>query len=170
MGDSVGKGLIPFRIGGGKGLVLSRHRISITCLRIAFGAIWVWNTLFLALHLTTNTTPTYVRQIITSSQQAGQYISLWSDFWQHVATQYPVGFILICTVGTGLVACGLLFGLLTNLTCGLGSVLALLFWSTQLVSLIPTGVQASDTGMLLVFLLAFLGFIISNAGQMFGAE
>jgi hypothetical protein len=70
----------------------------------------------------------------------------------------------------GLVACGLLFGLLTNLTCGIGSLLALFFWSTQLVSLMPTGVQASDTGILLVFLLVFLGFIISHAGQMFGAD
>jgi hypothetical protein len=112
----------------------------------------------------------YVRQVVTSSQQAGQYVSQWSDFWQHVATRHPVGFIFICTVGMGLVACGLLFGLLTNLTCGMGSLLALCFWSTQLVSLMPIGVQASDIGMLLVFLLVFLGFIISHAGQMFGAD
>jgi hypothetical protein len=148
----------------------SWSRISIVGVRIAFGGIWAWNALRFAQYLTTNASTAYVRQVITSSQRAGQHISLWGDFWQHVATWHPAGFILICVVGMGLVACGLLFGLLTNLACGIGSVGVLFFWSTQLVSLVPAGIQAGDTGMLLVFLLAFLGFILSGAGQMFGAD
>src|SRR5436189_6049682 len=107
MADSVGS----FHTGIGKGQVPFRHRISLTCLRIAFGAIWAWNTALLARHLIANTSSMYIRQVVTSSQQAGQHISQWSDFWQHVATRHPVGFILICTVVMGLVACGLLCGL-----------------------------------------------------------
>lgn len=164
MANNVGKGLAPFRH------VPFQHRISITCLRIVFGAIWAWNTLLLARHFITNTSPIYVQQVVTSSQHSAPYISWWSDFWQHVATSHPTGFILICILGMGLVACGLLFGLLTNLACGIGSLFALFFCSTRLVSLLPVGVQAGDIGVLLVFLLAFLGFIISGAGQMFGAD
>jgi hypothetical protein len=133
--------------------------ICILCVRIIFGSIWTWNAWLLGHCLTTQAASMYVRQMITASQQHGQHILLWGDFWQNIATQYPVGFILFCVVSVGLVAGGLLCNLFTRLISAIGSILALFFWSTQLVSLVPS-VQADDTGVLLVFLLAFLGFIL----------
>ena len=133
--------------------------ICILCTRIAFGSIWAWNAWLLSQCFTTQAASAYVRLMMSASQQSGQHISPWGDFWQHAAIWHPVGFILICVIGTGLVACGLLSGLLSKLTCGVGSVCALFFWSTQLVRLVP-GIQAGDTGVMLVFLLAFLGFAL----------
>lgn len=148
----------------------SWRRTSIICLRLAFGMLWTWNTLLLAWQLTAHTASMYVKQAITASQTAGLPMPSWSAFWQQAATGHPTSFLFICTVGMGLVACGLCFGIFTNLTCCSGGALALFFWSTGLIKLLPVGVQANDIGILLVFLLAFLGFAISGAGQIWGLD
>jgi hypothetical protein len=148
----------------------SWSRICILGVRIAFGGIWAVNTVLLTRYLTVQASSAYVQQMILSSQQAGQHSSSWGGFWQHVAVWHPTGFVLLCIAAMGFVACGLLFGLFTNLICVMGGICAFFFWSTQLVNLLPIGVPAGDTGVLLVFLLAFLGLSLSGAGQICGLD
>jgi uncharacterized membrane protein YphA (DoxX/SURF4 family) len=113
----------------------------------------------------------YYLSILTQAAHGQtQIATTWFNWWLHIAQFNLPGFSLaigLLEVGVGLC---LISGTLTRLACGVGMALALsggigaglLHTSTEPISF--------DLGILIIFLLAFFGLWLSNAGEHFSYD
>lgn len=143
---------------------------TLAALRIAFGLLWA-----ISAWLTVQAASISALQhsLTLATRNSTLLASPWLSFWFHIAVANPTGFTQGIALLEGCVALGLLGGVLTNLTCGMGIALAILGWSTRGQALIaPVGLSAlaGDPGIALICILACVGLSLSGAGQCVGLD
>jgi uncharacterized membrane protein YphA (DoxX/SURF4 family) len=111
--------------------------------------------------------------LLTLTQAAHSQIpiaTLWFDGWLHIAQLNLQGFSLVVgllEIGVGLC---LITGTWTRLACGVGLMLTLVGGIGAGLLHTSSGAISFDIGVLLIFLLAFIGLLLSNAGQHFSYD
>lgn len=93
--------------------------------------------------------------------------------WLTVAQLHVHPFTICIAAAETVIACALICGALTNLACALAIFLTLLGCIGNAATGALTmffGPGYFDPGIMLVFILAFLGLSLSNAGQLYGAD
>ncbi len=147
--------------------LVARRNKSIAAVRIAFGVLW-------ACDAWLKWQPAFINDFARFSTQSinGQppVMSAWFTFWSHVVNLNAHGFAHGVAIGETCIALCLIFGVFTNLACGAGILLTLLGWATLdgLGGLFGRG--SIDIGLIIVYVLVFLGLILSNAGQTLGVD
>lgn len=142
-----------------------RHTI-ITILRIACGVLCIYDAW-------QKWQPGFAGKYLAELQQASSsqfpLTATWFTCWFSLAHLDIYAFTsVIAIIEIGL-AIGLICGMLTNLACYTGTVLAL---SGCIGSGYISGaaIPTLDYGVIIIALLSFIGLIISNAGQPFGVD
>ena len=94
----------------------------------------------------------------------------WFMLWLHVAQINLAGFSLVLGLLEVCVGLALITGTWTRLACGVG--LALTLSGSMGVGLLhpSSGMVTFDVGVLIIFLLAFSGLLLGNAGQHFSYD
>jgi thiosulfate dehydrogenase (quinone) large subunit len=136
-----------------------RQRIAVG-VRVVFGCIWAINAWLVWQSAIQDTLTSYLPGAAVQRSMA------WIGFWLHVVSLNPRLFAFILAAGKASIAIGLLFGILSNLTCLAGILLLLCLYATGGGSL-P---GASDNGVLIVYMLVFIGLFLGNAGGIFGMD
>lgn len=135
--------------------------------RIAFGVVWAidaqfkWRPAFL-FHFASYLT----------DAQAGQpaWVKGWIQLWLNVINISPVGFAVIVALLETALAVALLLGVMTNLTCWVGAVFALVIWATAEGFGGPYTVGATDIGTSIIYAMVFVMLYLSNAGNYLGLD
>ncbi|WP_126556966.1 DoxX family protein [Dictyobacter kobayashii] len=94
----------------------------------------------------------------------------WFAWWLHVAQLHTQAFVVGTLLLELCLGICLICGLLTNLSCLVGMFLTLLGCMGTGMFAGFFGQGSLDVGVLVVFLLAFLGLILSRAGQYVGLD
>ncbi len=147
--------------------LVARRNTLIAAVRIAFGVLWACDAWF-------KWQPAFITNFAQFSTQSinGQppVISAWLTFWSHVVSLNAHSFAHGVAIGETCIALCLIFGAFTNLACSAGILLTLLSWATLdgLGGLFGRG--SIDIGLIIVYVLVFLGLILSNAGQTLGVD
>ncbi len=147
-------------------LALWRRR-GTAALRILFGGIWAFNAWFAWQLAFAANVPGYLTRNVTDQPPI---IAAWMTFWTHIVNLHPHLFAFLVATGATLIALGLIFGFLNNLTCGTGMILSLFIWSTAEGLGKPYGPITADVGVMILSLLLFAGLLLSGAGQIYGAD
>lgn len=97
-------------------------------------------------------------------------IRAWIGLWAGLVGAAPHAFGYAVALGETAVAIGLVLGLLSNLTCGVGALLALMIWSTAegFGGLYHAG--ATDVGTAIIYALVFAGLFLAQAGRHLGLD
>lgn len=147
-------------------LITWRVRI-ISLLRVICGCfclydIWnKWQVGFSHYYLLTLTQAAHSQTPIATS---------WFNVWLHIAQLNLPGFALVVGLLEVCVGLCLITGTWTRLACAVG--LGLTLAGSIGVGLLhtTTGAVSFDIGVLIIFLLAFIGLLLSNAGQHFSYD
>ncbi len=146
---------------------LLQPRTCITILRLLFGCMWAYDAW---LKWRTDFGDTFIHYLTLANQGQTPVIATWLTFWSHIANQHPHFWAYGIVLGEICIALGLLCGALTNLVCSIGMILALLTWSSLDGWGGLFGRGTIDGGIIVVYVLLFLGLMLSNAGQTLGLD
>lgn len=140
---------------------------AIGVVRIIFGVIWLVDAWF-------KWQPDFVQKFtdyLTETLQ-GQpaAVRAWLDFWVSVVNINPHVFAHIVAVGETLVALGLIFGVLSNLTNVAGAFIALVIWSTAEGFGGPYQAGSTDVGAAIIYALVHAMMLITKAGDYVGLD
>ncbi len=138
-----------------------RQRITVG-VRVVFGCLWAINA-WLTWHSAVQ--DTFAGYFTKAEVQQHPGLA-WISFWLHAVSLNPRLFAFILAAGEAGIAVGLLFGVLSNLTCLVGIMLSLCLCATAGGS-VPGG---NDDGVLIVYMLVFAGLFLGNAGSIFGMD
>ncbi|GER90829.1 hypothetical protein KDW_49910 [Dictyobacter vulcani] len=142
-------------------LVAWRWRI-IVLLRVLMGCFCVGDA-WLKWH--TNFESAYLSLLTHAASSQTPVTSIWFDSWLHIAQLNAHAFVAIVMLLEICLGVGLICGAMTRLTCGGGIFLTLLGgMGTGLLNGF-FGQGSFDVGVMVVFLLVFVGLLLSNAGQ-----
>jgi len=136
-------------------------------LRIAFGCVWAIDAAFKWQPGFANNFTGYLTKAM-----AGQppIVAAWIGFWLHIVSINPHLFAYLVAMGETCLAVGLLFGVLSNLTCVVGILLSFMIWSTAQGCGGPYGPGSTDIGVSIIYVLVFIGLFMGNAGLTFGID
>jgi uncharacterized membrane protein YphA (DoxX/SURF4 family) len=112
----------------------------------------------------------YLLTLAQAAQSQTPIATSWFNWWLHIVQSEPQGFSLVVgllEVGVGLC---LITGAWTRLACGVGLVLTLSGSIGAGLLHTSSGTISFDIGVLIIFLLAFSGLLLSNAGQHFSYD
>lgn len=148
--------------------VLSPWRLqAIGVLRIVFGLVWAVDAWF-------KWQPDFIHNFTgyLSGAQEGQPLIVhhWIGFWINVVGVDPRLFAYLVAVGETAVALGLILGLFSNLINVVGTVLALVIWSTAEGFGGPYKAGSTDIGAAVIYVLVFAGLFLSRAGLYVGLD
>ena len=136
-------------------------------LRIVFGVIWGIDAWF-------KWQPDFIHNFTTylSGAQEGQPLVVhhWIGFWINVVGVDPHLFAYLVAVGESAVALGLILGLFSNTTNAVGSLLALVIWSTAEGFGGPYQAGSTDVGSAIIYVLVFAALFLARAGLYVGLD
>jgi thiosulfate dehydrogenase (quinone) large subunit len=141
---------------------------SVACLRIAFGLVWSvaawlkWQPAF---------QNAFVNQVTGARDGQPQAVQAWISWWGNLMSTNPLLFArLEASLETSL-AVLLILGLLNNLTCIMGILLALTIWSTAEGFGAPYQPgKSTDVGTALPYALLFALLLVLSAGRYYGVD
>jgi nitrite reductase (NO-forming) len=141
---------------------------AIAALRVAFGLLWAfaawckWQPAF---------QNTFVSQITKAQSGQPLIIQTWLSWWVNFVSINPLLFARLEALTETALAIGLIFGLLSNLTCVVGMMLSIGIWSTAESFGGPflAGVT-TDIGTALPYALLFGTLLVVSAGLYYGAD
>lgn len=145
-----------------------RWRLRVTvALRITFGLVWAIDAWFKAQ-------PAFVQNFIGYLVQARASRSAalvsWLTFWLHIVKLNPPLFAYTVVAGESCIALCLLLGACFNLTCFAGVAVSILIcWTAQGFGS-PYGPGSADIGVLMIYVLIFVGLFLGNAGSICGVD
>ncbi|GCE16158.1 DoxX family membrane protein [Tengunoibacter tsumagoiensis] len=144
-----------------------RRQQTVAALRILFGVLWAWD----AWQKWQSPFVAHVARYLTEeAYYASPFFRSWLTFWGSIGRAQPSGFAYSLAIGEACIAFGLMSGTLTNLTCCTGILFTLAGWSTLNLFGGLIGNSGNDPGIILVYLLALLGLLVSNAGKTWGTD
>ncbi len=143
-------------------LALWRRR-GIAAVRVLFGCIWAFNAWFAwQFSFASNITGYFAHTVSNQLPMIAE--------WMHIVTLHPHFFAYLVALGETLLSLCLIFGLLNNLTCGIGMILSLSLWLMAEGSGGPYGLVSTDVGVMITSVLLFMGLLLGGAGQTFGMD
>ncbi len=136
-------------------------------LRIVFGFFWAVDAWF-------KWQPGFVNKFVDylSSALEGQpiVVQTWINFWINIIKVDPRFFAYLVAIGETAVAIGLIFGLFTNLTYIVGTLLSVAVWTTAEGFGGPYIAGTVDIGAALIYVPVFAGLFLANAGLYYGVD
>ena len=136
-------------------------------LRILFGIVWGIDAWF-------KWQPSFVggfKDYLTSAQQGQPWpVHHWIGFWINTVGVDPTVFAYLVAAGETAIAIALIVGVFTNLTAVLGTLLAVVIWSTAEGFGGPYKAGSTDIGAAIIYVLVFAGLFLSYAGTYFGFD
>lgn len=135
-------------------------------LRILFGLVWGIDAWF-------KWQPDFVnnfKDYLTSAQQGQPWpVHHWIGFWVNTIGVDPKVFAYIVAAGETAIAIALL-GVFMNLTSVIGTLLAVVIWSTAEGFGGPYQAGSTDIGAAIIYVLVFAGLFLSQAGLYYGLD
>lgn len=136
-------------------------------LRIVFGLVWAVDAWF-------KWQPDFIHNFTDylSGAQDGQPLLVhhWIGFWINVVGVDPHLFAYLVAIGETAVALGLILGIFSNLTNVVGTLFALVIWSTAEGFGGPYKAGSTDIGAAVIYVLVFAGLFLSRAGLYLGLD
>lgn len=153
---------------GGEFSPLASWRLKgIGILRIVFGIVWGIDAYF-------KWQPDFVDNFTSylTGAQADQPwpVHHWIQFWVNVVGVDPKLFAYTVAVGETAIALALILGVFTNLTSVIGTLLAVVIWSTAEGLGGPYQAGSTDIGASVIYVLVFAGLFLSSAGLYYGFD
>lgn len=152
----------------GPGLPLARWRLTgIGVLRIVFGLVWAVDAWF-------KWQPDFINNFTDylTGAQADQPLLVhhWIGFWINTINVDPTAFAYLVAIGETAVAVALIVGAFTNLASLVGTLLALVIWSTAEGFGGPYEAGSTDIGAAIIYVLVFAGLVLSSSGLYLGLD
>ncbi|MHB8487609.1 MAG: hypothetical protein ACYDC4_00230 [Candidatus Dormibacteria bacterium] len=136
-------------------------------LRIIFGVVWGIDAWF-------KWQPDFINNFTSylTGAQDGQpaFVKGWINFWINIVKVDPHVFAHGVAVAETLIAIGLLFGVLSNLTNIAGILLTVVIWTTAEGFGGPYVPGSADIGSAIIYSLVFVGLFLSSAGLYLGFD
>lgn len=136
-------------------------------LRIVFGLVWAVDAWF-------KWQPDFVNNLTTyltgNTDDHSAWVHGWISFWIDIINVNPTLFAYLVALGETAVGLGLLLGLLSNLTYGVGIFLSLIIWTTAESFGGPYRAGATDIGAAIIYVLVFVGLFLASAGLYYGLD
>lgn len=138
-------------------------------LRITFGLVWLIDAWF-------KWQPDFIHNftgyLTDASAQAGQpgWVQGWINFWINIVKVDPHVFGYIVAAGETAIALALIFGLFSNLTYVIGTLLSVVIWTTAESFGGPYTAGSTDIGAAIIYVLVFSGLFLSSAGLYVGLD
>ena len=152
----------------GNGAALAPWRLTgLGILRIVFGLVWALDAWF-------KWQPDFIGNfsdyLTGAAKDQPAAVKSWIDLWINVVNVDPHVFAHAVAIGETLVALGLIFGVLSNLTNLGGILLSVVIWSTAegFGGLYTAG--STDIGAAIIYALVFVGLFLSSAGLYLGFD
>jgi uncharacterized membrane protein YphA (DoxX/SURF4 family) len=136
-------------------------------LRILFGVVWIADAWFKWQPEFVNKFSDYLTGALDGQPAS---VQVWINFWIQIVNVNPHVFAHIVAVAETLVAVGLVFGVLSNLTNVGGTLLTLVIWSTAEGFGGPYVAGSADIGAAIIYVLVFAGLFFANAGMVAGFD
>ena len=152
----------------GNGAALAPWRLTgLGILRIVFGLVWALDAWF-------KWQPDFIGNfsdyLTGAAKDQPAAVKSWIDLWINVVNVEPHVFAHAVAVGETLVALGLIFGVLSNLTNLGGILLSVVIWSTAEGFGGPYTAGSTDIGAAIIYALVFVGLFLSSAGLFVGFD
>ena len=136
-------------------------------LRISFGLAWAVDAWF-------KWQPDFIHGLTSylTGAQEGQpgWVKDWIGFWIDIVKVNPRAFAYVVAVGETAVAIGLLLGAFSNATYLVGSMFAVVIWTTAEGFGGPYTPGSTDIGGAIIYVIVFGGLILSSAGLYLGID
>ena len=152
------------------GLPIAKWRLNgIGVLRIVFGFVWLIDAWF-------KWQPDFIHNftgyLTDASAQAGQpsWVQAWINFWINIVKVDPHVFGYLVAAGETAIALALIFGLFSNLTYVIGTLLSVVIWTTAESFGGPYTAGSTDVGAAIIYVLVFAGLFLSSAGLYLGLD
>ncbi len=136
-------------------------------LRIAFGLVWAIDAWF---KWQPDFVHTFVNYLSGALEGQPAAVQAWIHFWINIVKVNPHFFAYLVAIGETAVAIGLIFGLLSNLTCIVGMLLEAVVWSTAEGFGGPYVAGSVDIGAAIIYVLVFAALFLTNAGLYYGVD
>ncbi len=136
-------------------------------LRIVFGLVWAVDAWFKWQPDFISGITDYLTGAVKDQPAA---VQAWINLWINVVNVDPHVFAHAVAVGETLVALGLIFGVLSNLTNLGGVLLSVVIWSTAEGFGGPYTAGSTDIGAAIIYALVFVGLFLSSAGLYLGFD
>jgi uncharacterized membrane protein YphA (DoxX/SURF4 family) len=94
----------------------------------------------------------------------------WIGFWINTINVDPTAFAYLVAIGETAVAVALIVGAFTNLASLVGTLLALVIWSTAEGFGGPYQAGSTDIGAAIIYVLVFAGLVLSSSGLYLGLD
>lgn len=136
-------------------------------LRIAFGLVWAIDASF---KWQPDFAGGFTEYLTSALKGQPSLVQAWISFWVNLVKVDPAGFAHVVALGETLIALGLIFGVLTNLTAVGGTLLALVIWSTAEGFGGPYQPGSTDIGAAIIYALVFVALALTRAGLYLGFD
>lgn len=147
---------------------LSQWRLTgIGILRIVFGIVWGIDAWFKWQPGFINTFTDYLHDAGKDQPAA---VQSWIGFWTNVVHVDPTVFAYLVAAGETAIAIALILGVFSNLTYLVGTLLAVVIWSTAEGLGGPYQAGSTDIGAAIIYVLVFAGLFLSAAGLSLGLD
>jgi uncharacterized membrane protein YphA (DoxX/SURF4 family) len=136
-------------------------------LRIVFGIVWGIDAYFKWQPDFINNFTSY----LTGAQDSQPWpVHHWIQFWVNVVGVDPTVFAYLVAIGETAIALALILGVFINLTSVIGTLLAIVIWSTAEGLGGPYKAGSTDIGAAVIYVLVFAGLFLSSAGLYLGLD
>ena len=136
-------------------------------LRIAFGIVWGIDAWFKWQPGFVNSFSDYLHDAGTDQPAA---VQSWIGFWTNVVHVDPTVFAYLVAAGETAIAIALILGVFSNLTYLVGTLLAVVIWSTAEGFGGPYQAGSTDIGAAIIYVVVFAGLFLSTAGTYLGLD
>lgn len=136
-------------------------------LRIVFGLVWAVDAWFKWQPGFINNFSSYLTGPLDGQPV---WIQSWINFWINIIKVDPHVFAYLVALGETAVAIGLLFGLFSNLTNIVGTLLSIIIWTTAEGFGGPYSTSSTDIGAAIIYVLVFAGLFLAEAGLFYGVD
>jgi nitrite reductase (NO-forming) len=136
-------------------------------LRIVFGLVWAVDAGF---KWQPDFVHTFVNYLSGALEGQPAAVQAWIHFWIDIVKVNPHFFAYLVAIGETAVAIGLIFGLLSNLTCIVGMLLEAVVWTTAEGFGGPYVAGSVDIGAAIIYVLVFASLFLTNAGLYYGVD
>lgn len=136
-------------------------------LRIGFGLVYAVDAWFKWQPAFLDNVTGYLTDALKDQPSAVQG---WIGMWANRVGLAPHAFAVSVALAETVVAIGLLFGLFSNLTYAVGTLLSLMIWSTAEGFGGPYQAGSTDIGTAIIYALVFAGLYLLAAGRTLGLD
>lgn len=136
-------------------------------LRIVFGIVWGIDAWFKWQPDFQNNVVSYLTKALNGQPSA---IHVWITFWIQVVKVNPPLIAHFLALGETAVAIGLILGIFSNVTTIVGTLMALLIWSTAEGFGGPYNAGTTDIGTAIIYAITFIGLFLTSSGLFLGID